>query len=122
MLTVIAENSKQGLVLRCRGRIIRGQETSILCSAAGQDGPNVVLDLREVETIDAAGIGALLSLQAAGIYMTLANPTEPLREIFRLTKLDSVFEICQDYFPAPAMAAAASVTEPVRDDAQLVSS
>ncbi len=56
-------------------------------------GWNVVLDLSGVEAIDAAGIGALVSLQAAGVYLRLMNPPKPVRDILALTKLDSVFEI-----------------------------
>jgi anti-anti-sigma regulatory factor len=37
----------------------------------------------------------LLSLQAAGVYLKLMDPTEPVREILRLTQLESVFEICE---------------------------
>lgn len=95
MLTVITLYSGDALVLECHGRIVRGNETSILCSAARQNVANVVIDLKEVETIDAAGIGALVSLQAAGIYLKLANPTPAVREIFRVTHLDSVFEISE---------------------------
>ena len=43
--------------------------------------------------IDVAGIGALLSLQAAGIYLRLVSPTEPVREVLRLTGLEAMFEI-----------------------------
>jgi anti-anti-sigma regulatory factor len=35
-----------------------------------------VLDLTQVDAIDAAGIGALASLQAAGVYLKLMNPTD----------------------------------------------
>jgi anti-anti-sigma factor len=55
----------------------------------------VILDLRKVDAIDAAGIGVLVSLQAAGIYLRLMAPSEQVREILRLTKLDSIFEICE---------------------------
>jgi anti-anti-sigma regulatory factor len=48
-----------------------------------------------VDTIDAAGIGSLVSLQASGIYLTLVNPTEHVRELLRVTQLDSIFEISQ---------------------------
>lgn len=94
MLTVTMFYSNDVLILECRGRIVRGDETSILCAAARQDVRNVVVDLKEVETIDAAGVGALVSLQAAGIYLKLANPNAQVRELLRVTKLDSIFEIC----------------------------
>jgi anti-anti-sigma factor len=94
MLTVTTFYSNETLILECRGRIVRGDETSILCAAARQDVRNVLVDLKEVETIDAAGVGALVSLQAAGIYLKLANPNPQVRELLTVTKLDSIFEIC----------------------------
>lgn len=95
MLDVYIENRNGVIILHCVGRIVRGDETSILCSAAHLQGRNVILDLRQVDAIDAAGIGALISLQAAGIYLKLADPTDPVREMLRVTKLDSIFEICE---------------------------
>jgi anti-anti-sigma factor len=92
-MTVTTQNLGDSLLLRCRGRIVRGEETAILCSAARQNRQNIILDLTDVETIDAAGIGALVSLQAAGIYLKIMNPTEQVREILRITNLDSIFEI-----------------------------
>jgi anti-anti-sigma factor len=93
MLKVTVVSSGDVLMLECRGRIVRGDETAILCSAAGQNAQSLVVDLTAVETIDAAGVGALVSLQAAGVYLTLANPNPQVREILRVTKLDSIFEI-----------------------------
>ncbi len=93
MLTVNVETLGEIVVLRCLGRIVRGYETVLLCSASKQQGRTVVLDLTHVDTIDAAGIGALVSLQAAGIYLRLINPTRRVREVLKVTKLDSIFEI-----------------------------
>ncbi len=95
MLTVTVQDLGEVVILRCLGRIVRGDETAILCAAVRQHGRNVILDPRGVDVIDAAGIGLLISLQAAGIYLKLMNPTKRVREILRVTKLDSVFEICE---------------------------
>jgi anti-anti-sigma factor len=95
MLTVTTQQLGDVVTLRCRGRIVRGQETAILCAAVEQQGRNLVLDLSGVDAIDAAGIGLLVSLQAAGIYLKLMNPTTQVREILRVTQLESVFEICE---------------------------
>lgn len=95
MLTVTVQNLGDEAILRCQGRIVCGDETAILCAAAQQHGRSVILDLSRVDAIDASGIGVLVSLQAAGIYLKLMNPTEQVREILRLTKLDSIFEICE---------------------------
>jgi anti-anti-sigma regulatory factor len=83
MLTVTVENRGESTTLHCFGRIVRGNETAILCSAVHQEGRDVVLDLALVEAVDAAGIGALVSLQAA----------EQVKEIFKATRLASIFEI-----------------------------
>ena len=95
MLTVTVNNVGEAVILHCLGRIVRGYETAILCSAAQQEGRNVILDLTQVDAIDAAGIGALVALQAAGVYLKLMNPTPHLREILKVTQLDSIFEICE---------------------------
>ncbi len=95
MLTVTIENLDAIVILRCRGRIVRGEETAISCAAVQQQERNIILDLTEVESIDAAGIGLLVSLQAAGMYLTLMNPAKQVREILRITQADSIFEICE---------------------------
>jgi anti-anti-sigma factor len=103
MLTVTVENRREITTLHCFGRIVRGSETAILCSAVHQEGRDVVLDLALVDAVDAAGIGALLSLQAAGVYLTLMNPTEQVKEIFKATRLDSIFEIRESRSSAGTM-------------------
>ncbi len=95
MLNVTVQKLGNVAILRCQGRIVRGRETAILCAAVQQHRRDVILDLRKVDAIDAAGIGVLVSLQAAGIYLRLMAPSEQVREILRLTKLDSIFEICE---------------------------
>jgi anti-anti-sigma factor len=94
MLTVTVKDSDDGVVLQCQGRIVRGDETVILCAAVRQEGRSVTLDLAEVDAIDAAGVGSLVSLQASGIYLRLLNPTGPVREVLRVTGLESIFEVC----------------------------
>ena len=53
----------------------------------------IILDLEKTDAIDAAGVGALISLHAAGVYLRLINPSKAVRDILRLTHLDSIFEI-----------------------------
>ena len=93
MLNVIVESIGDRVTLHCQGRLVRGQETQVLCAAVQQDTQEIILNLGGVTAMDTAGIGALISLQAAGIYLKLANPTNRVHELFRRTKLDSVFEI-----------------------------
>ena len=94
MLTINVESISEVVVLRCSGRLVCGHETA-LCSAMQQKSRNLVVDLTEVDAIDAAGVGALLSLQAAGVYLKLRNPSRQVREILKVTRLNSIFEICE---------------------------
>lgn len=95
MLKVTIQKLNGVAILFCQGRIVRGPETAILCAAAQEHGRDVILDLGRVDAIDAGGLGALVSLHAAGICLKLMHPTAQVREILRLTKLDSIFEICE---------------------------
>src|SRR5216684_3152319 len=109
MLTVTVKESDGGVVLQCQGRIVRGDETAILCAAVRQEGRNVTLDLAGVDSIDAAGIGCLVSLQASGIYLKLLNPTEQVREVLRVTRLESIFEISESRSPEKIEEVAANI-------------
>jgi anti-anti-sigma factor len=97
MLSVRVEHSENAIVLHCTGRIVRGEETAILCAAAQQNRKHIILDLERVEALDAAGVGAFIALQAAGIYLELKNPQAQVREVLRVTNLDSVFDISSSY-------------------------
>ena len=93
MLTVTTHQLDDIVVLHCHGRIVRGEEDLLLCEAVQHYGHEVMLDLSDVTVIDAAGVGALVSLQAAGIYLKLMNPSEPVMTVLRLTGMETVLEI-----------------------------
>jgi STAS domain len=79
--------------LRCEGKILRGSEAAILCAATRQHPRNIILDLGKVDEIDAAGVGALIALQAAGIYLKLMNPTKQVCEVLSQAGAEPIFEI-----------------------------
>lgn len=95
VLNVTVESVRRVVTVRCRGRLVRGQETALLCAVIQQRERDVILDLSGVTAIDAAGIGALVSLQAAGTYLRLVRPSLAVHHVLRLTSLDSVFEISE---------------------------
>jgi anti-anti-sigma regulatory factor len=94
MLSVTIHNLGEVVVLRCVGRIVRGEETLILCAALRHRSQEVIIDLTRVHALDAAGVGALVSLQAAGVYLKLQDPNPRVRNILSVTKVDSIVEIC----------------------------
>ncbi|MFZ0803295.1 MAG: STAS domain-containing protein [Terriglobales bacterium] len=99
MLTIDVEKTGDVAVVRCGGRIVRGQEVRALRSAvvSERDSRIVVLDLSEVESLDAGGLTTLLSLhqwaRSRGVQLKLVNPSHFVREILVRTQLDHVFDI-----------------------------
>jgi len=87
-------------VISCKGRIVYGAEAVALSGEFGELAPQtrrVVIDLSGAELIDAAGLGALISIaftaQASQCSVTLAAPGSLIRQLLELTKLTSVFEV-----------------------------
>lgn len=91
MLKVSVNHVGNAAILKCEGRIVRGEESRLLCAAIGSS--EAILDLSAIESIDAAGVGMLVSLQAAGVFLTLLNPNDSVSSVLSLTGLDSVFDI-----------------------------
>ncbi|MGA9511920.1 MAG: STAS domain-containing protein [Candidatus Sulfotelmatobacter sp.] len=121
MLNVTVKKFAETAILHCVGRIVRGDETALLCAAVGQHGRNIILDLQKTDAIDAAGVGALISLHAAGVYLRLINPSKAIRDVLRLTRLDSIFEISgapptadyREYEDSDALQASPSFSSPI---------
>jgi anti-anti-sigma factor len=99
MLTVDVEKTGDVAVVRCNGRIVRGEEVRTLRSAVVSEKGSriVVLDLSEVEMLDAGGLTTLLSLhqwaRSRGVQLKLVNPSHFVREILTRTQLDHVFDV-----------------------------
>jgi anti-anti-sigma factor len=99
MLTIDVEKNGDVAVVRCGGRIVRGEEVRTLRSAVVSEKSSriVVLDLSEVESLDAGGLTTLLSLhqwaRSRGVQLKLVNPSHFVREVLTRTQLDHVFDI-----------------------------
>lgn len=99
MLTVDVEKTGDVAVVRCLGRIVRGEEVRTLRHAvvSSRDTRIVVLDLSEVESLDGGGLSALVSLhhwsRSHGIQLKVVNPSHFVMNMLQCTGLDCVFEI-----------------------------
>ena len=99
MLTIDVEKTGDVAVVRCVGRIVRGAEVRTLRNAvfAEKDIRIVVIDLSDVEMLDAGGLTALLSLQqwaqSRKVQLKLVNPSHFVNEVLTRTGLNRVFEI-----------------------------
>jgi len=99
MLTIDVEKSGDVAVVKCGGRIVRGEEVCTLRNAvvAEKSSRIVVLDLSDVESVDAGGLTTLLSLhewaRSRGVQLKLVNPSHFVSEMLTRTKLDRVLDI-----------------------------
>jgi anti-sigma B factor antagonist len=102
MLKVEAEKLGTVTILRFEGRIVNGIATRILReSVFNQAGANtLILDFAHVDLVDAGGLGTLLELrewtQLTGIEFKLMNVVRRVRQVFEITRLDSVFDITSE--------------------------
>jgi anti-anti-sigma factor len=100
MLYATIQQLGDASVLRCRGRIVAGEAYAVLRDAAMSQGCArlLVLDLAEVDRIDAGGLGVLLGVRQwareNAIRFKLMNLVNGLEQLFELTALDRVFEFC----------------------------
>jgi anti-anti-sigma factor len=99
MLTIDVEKNGEVAVVHCSGRLVRGVEVSTLRNAVVSQKTTriVVLDLSQVEFMDAGGLNSLVSLHHwtcnRGIQLKLVNPSRLVREMLTRTRLNRVFDI-----------------------------
>jgi anti-anti-sigma factor len=100
MLNATAQKLGDNTVLRCHGRIVIGDAYAILRSAVLRQTHTrtLILDLAQVDRIDAGGLGVLLGLRewsySQAIRFQLMNVMNRVEHVLELTKLDRVFEFC----------------------------
>lgn len=99
MLTIDVEKNSEVAVVHCSGRLVRGEEVSTLRNAVVSEKTTriVVLDLSQVEFMDAGGLNSLVSLHhwtsSHGIQLKLTNPAPLVREMLTRTRLNRLFDI-----------------------------
>ena len=98
MLTVNSERAGDVAIIKCAGRIVRGQESRLNSAVLGEKSARmIVLDLSDIETVDAGGLNLLVSLHrwsgSNNIHLKLVNPRPFVYQMLTRTHLDCVFDI-----------------------------
>lgn len=98
MLRVKVESAGDVVVIKCEGRIVRGQEAALRNAVLREKpGRMVVLDLSDVETVDAGGLTLLVDLhrftEGNRTHLKLVNPRPFVHEMLTRTHLNCVFDI-----------------------------
>ena len=95
------------LVMGCSGRIVFGEESSLLreeVKKALPDNKRIVLNLGEISYIDSGGLGTLVALHTtalgAGASIKLANLTKRVGDLLQVTKLLTVFDVHDSEYKA----------------------
>jgi anti-sigma B factor antagonist len=98
MLDVNFNNLGDVTIFRCAGRIAFPDAGILRTAVLTQQPAVVVLDLAEVRTVDASGLGILVSLRTwagtTGTRLMLMNLKPRLEFLLELTNLRPLFEIC----------------------------
>jgi anti-sigma B factor antagonist len=99
-LTVTTRNSNGVAILDFVGRITIGDSALILRDAvrkASETSSRIVLNLAQVSYVDSAGLGELVGCHTAMLNrrgaMKLANANARLSDLFKITRLQTLFEI-----------------------------
>ncbi len=101
-MTFTVSNAPNGVIIvSVDGQLIVANRNELKDKVlkALEDGESkVVLDFLSTEYIDSSGLGVLVSvskkIREAGGELRLAGLNEDLRMLFELTKLDTLFKIC----------------------------
>ena len=98
MLAVRTERAGDVVIIKCTGRLVSGQENVLRNAVLAEKLTRIiVLDLTEVDSLDAGGLNLLVSLhrwtQNNRVYLKLVNPRPFVHEMLTRTHLDCVFDI-----------------------------
>lgn len=98
MLVVRTERTGDVLLVKCKGRIVRSHEATLQNAVVTQKLLRIiVLDLIDVEALDAGGLNLLLSLhrwaECNRVHLKLVNPRSFVHEMLTRTHLDCVLDI-----------------------------
>lgn len=99
-------------VVTLRGRLLLGSGCTdlevIVLRLVGRGAKTLVFDIREVTHMDSTGMGRFIEahrlLLSIGGQMRLVAGTSPVREMFKITRLDTIFT----FYPSVEQACAAA--------------
>lgn len=101
-LTMETVKTPEEVTVRCTGRISSATagELQRTIRSLMPETKSIVLDLTDVNHMDSSGLGAIVGLYVSakkqGCGFKLINLNQRLKELFRITKLATVFEGHED--------------------------
>ncbi len=99
-LTVKARRHDDIVLVECTGRLVFGEETTLLRAEVKQlltESRFIVLDLARVKDVDSGGVGTLVGLytsaQAAGGDLKLVNANKKILQTLKITRLLGIIKV-----------------------------
>jgi anti-anti-sigma factor len=99
MISVSCDKSGDVAVVKCAGRMVRGEAVETLKrTVVAQAGARIVaIDMSDVEALDGGGLGMLVFLHRwagdNGTQLKLVNPSHHVHEMLERTGLDRVIDV-----------------------------
>jgi phospholipid transport system transporter-binding protein len=98
MLNVEKQALGEVVIWRCSGALVRGADLDhfqeVVTAEAAR---HMVLDLEEIQAMDAAGLGVLVYLHhwslQSGVQLAIANMSCRVRSLLELTNLESILPV-----------------------------
>ena len=102
LLTLVVTKDDDAAIVRCTGKLAAGS-TAILQTevrALIQGSKRIVLDLTDLGYMDSMGLGTIIGLyvsaRSAGGRLEVINLSARVRQLFSITNMLSLFEVCGD--------------------------
>ena len=102
-LSFEVETVEDATVIHCRGMLTAGY-TELLHAEVKprmERGKRLILDLTDLTYMDSMGLGSIASLyvsaRSAGCRLELINLSKRIRELFSITNMLSLFEVCGEH-------------------------
>lgn len=67
-----------------------------MAEAASLDQPSLVIDMSQVTFMDSSGLRELAEMRSGGLEITIANASDCVRTVLRVTRMDEVFLVSGD--------------------------
>ena len=102
-LNLETTKTSEEIIVRCTGKIISSTTPALQSTVRSliPETKRVVLDLTDVNYMDSSGLGAIVGLYFSAkrqhCELKLINLNQRLQELFRISKLASVFEGHEDF-------------------------
>jgi anti-sigma B factor antagonist len=99
-LTLRTSSEGDARIVRCTGKLVAGSAGILQAEIRGliPGTRRIVLDLTELSYMDSSGLGSIIGLyvsaKSAGTRLEMINLSKRVRELFSITNVLNLFEVC----------------------------